>query len=218
VAPNATVGFLHTSATHVPTFQGLLEAKSASSTAVHAVDESLLSDAQTEGLTADFRQRVQEHLARLIGQGAGVVVCTCSTIARLAEELSSELDAEVIRIDRPMAEQAVKQGRRIAVVAALRSTLEPTCELLLACAAEADQLVELTEVVCDDAWASFQAGDLESYRREVQAVVDEVSTQGNFDVVVLAQASMTSAASGTFSIPVLSSPALAVNRAVSRLA
>lgn len=207
---SAAIGFLHTSATHVATFDRLVEASGAGP-AVHAVDEALLADVRAHGPTVDVRGRLAAHLDDLRAAGAVTIVCTCSTLAGLAEGMPV-LGAEVVRVDRAMAEDAVRLGSRIAVVVALASTSGPTQELLVSCAQAADAAVELVEVRCEDAWRRFEAGDLPGYvaavRSAVEGVVHEV------DVVVLAQASMAPAAEGSWPVPVLSSPAPAVARAV----
>ena len=53
-----------------------------------------------------------------------------------------------MRVDRPMAAEAVSRGRRIAVVAAIESTVEPTCALLREEAARAGRDIELIVSVC----------------------------------------------------------------------
>jgi hypothetical protein len=111
-----------------------------------------------------------------------------------------------------MAESAVAHGGRVAFVLAIDSTLAPTRQLFEECAANAGSDVTLVDAPCLDAWERFEAGDhagyLDRVARHVRGLAD--------DVVVLAQASMAPAANllGDLSIPVLSSPRLAVLRAV----
>ena len=76
-------------------------------------------------VTQALRQRVEETLLAASEQAA-VVVCTCSSIGSVAETLDGRTDARMMRIDRPMAEEAVERGPRIIVAATLSSTLIPT--------------------------------------------------------------------------------------------
>ncbi len=188
-----TVGLLHTSPTHVPTFDALLPGV----TARHVVDESLLS---AEVAPERVAVRLREAAA-----GAAAVLCTCSTIGAIAESLAGEVGVPVVRGDRPMAEAAARIGGVIGVVFTAPSTLGPTEALLRATAPDA----VISMLPCPQAWPLFLGGDLESYVDTIAGVLREHETM--VDVFVLAQPSMapvTDRCAG-LRVPVLSSPALA---------
>ncbi len=199
-----TIGFLHTADVHVETFRALTAERGHQD--VHLVDASLLADARERGVDADLETRLANRLRELADQGPDVIVCTCSTLSGHAEKAT--LSVPVLRIDRPMAEAAVAIGGRIAVVAAVESTLAPTRELLLECAPDADVAMS----PCLDAWPMFEAGDQAGYRQAIAAHVRTLDA----DVIILAQASMAGAADllADLPIPVLSSPRAAVDKAV----
>jgi aspartate/glutamate racemase len=206
------IGFLHTADVHVATFGALVDEVAPGQGHVHRVDVPLLDDARAGAPTGE---RVRAHVDALVAAGASVVVCTCSTLGPVAEEVGGA-GVPVLRVDRPLAEAAVRDGGRVAVVVALASTLGPTTELLADAARRSGATVELDPVVCADAWADFEAGDLSAYRRGVaDAARDAVGRRGA-DVVVLAQASMAPAAAllADLPVPVLTSPGIAVARAV----
>jgi hypothetical protein len=142
-------------------------------------------------------------------------VCTCSTIGGVAETAPVPNLVRVLRVDRPMAEQAVMSGRRILVFAALRSTFEPTVALLRQVASDASRSIEVVEVFCEDAWPAFQVGDHATYAAQIAATIEATARQT--DVVVLAQASMAPAAQqlGHLGMPILSSPKLGLETALS---
>jgi glutamate racemase len=214
----AVIGFLHTAAANRATFATLLREMDARVDARHTVDETLLADARAAGtVTPAVARRVAAAVEALVGQGAGVVVCTCSTIGAAAEAASRPAGVTVLRVDRPMAERAVELGRRIVVVAALPSTVGPTTDLLRDVARRAQRAVEITEVVCTDAWPHFERGDTATYLAEVGRALRQAAALG--DVVVLAQASMAAAgdAAADLAVPVLSSPRLGVAAAVRAL-
>ncbi|WP_229076083.1 hypothetical protein [Actinoplanes sp. DH11] len=121
----------------------------------------------------------------------------------------------VVRVDRPMADAAVTRGGRIAVVVAVASTTEPTMALLRESATAANAQVDLVAVPCLGAWRHFEAGEIERYHDEIAEHVRAVAD--GFDVVVLAQASMSPAAERLPGLPVLTSPRAAVAAAVTRL-
>ncbi|MEV4133208.1 aspartate/glutamate racemase family protein [Dactylosporangium sp. NPDC049742] len=200
------IGFLHTADVHVATFRTLLAGVAPDAGGLHVVDAALLEDARAG---VDVGERVAARLRGLAADGADVIVCTCSTIGGLAETVDAGVP--VLRVDRPMAEAAVAGGGRVAVVAALASTLAPTTGLLRECAALAGVTVEIVEAPCLDAWALFESGDLDAYVRRVAEHVRAVAATA--DVVVLAQASMAPVADLVPDLPVLSSPRTAVARA-----
>ena len=206
-----TIGFLHTADVHVATFRALRADVAPDARDVHTVDQSLLADARASGITVSVRERIAGHL-RLLARDADAIVCTCSTIGGEAELLAECVDVPVIRVDRPMAEMAVRAGRRVAVVAALESTLEPTRALLEDCARGLDTEVRLEP--CLEAWPLFEAGDLEGYLTLIAEHVRELSPRA--DVVVLAQASMASVEPvvADLDLRVLSSPRSSVEMAV----
>lgn len=208
-----TVGFLHTAEVHVATFDALVAECAPTFDVVTKVDETLLADARLHGADATaVVAAVERELIGVAGQGAEVIVCTCSTIGGVAEEVGRALGVDVVRVDRPMAERAVGLGRRLAVLAALESTLEPTETLVREVAANSDRDVEIELVVVAGAWAAFEAGDAERYHGMIAAALPDLARRS--DVVVLAQASMApvadSAAARMLGVPVLASPRTAV--------
>ena len=208
------VGFLHTADVHVATFSGLLSEVAPGAVDVHLVDADLLIDARRHGVDAGIEARVLGRVRELSVREPGAIVCTCSTLSGSAERLARKIATPVVRIDRPMAEIAVANCGRVALVVAVESTLAPTRQLFEECAANVGSSATPIDAPCLDAWELFEAGDHAGYvdrvARHVQGLADDV------DVVVLAQASMAPAADlvGDLSIPVLSGPRLAVLRAV----
>jgi Asp/Glu/hydantoin racemase len=144
--------------------------------------------------------------------GATAVMVTCSSIGPAAALARKVFDIPVIRVDEAMAEKAVQTGRRIGVLATLRTTLEPTLALLAEKASSAGRSVELVEGLCAKAFDAVLSGDTETHDRIVSEALLEMSSK--VDVIVLAQASMARVlqkmAPGSISIPVLASPELAV--------
>jgi Asp/Glu/hydantoin racemase len=212
-APVTTVGFLHTSDVHVGTFRELLAKHAPQLGAIDVVDQTLLDDARARGVDDDVRQRLEARLRSLREDGAAVVLCTCSTLSGVAEQLTDSVGVPVIRVDRPMAERAAGIGGRIAVVVAVPSTLGPTRDLLAECIAKSARDSTLVETPCLDAWTLFEAGDTEGYLDLVATHARQAA--GHADVILLAQASMAGAANRLtdLPIPVLTSPTTAVQHA-----
>ena len=76
-------------------------------------------------------------------------------------------------------------------------------------------MIELKQV--DNAWPHFESGDLDKYSRHIGEAIVEYAK--DFDVVVLAQASMSKAVDYCEGVktPVLSSPRIGVKAALAEL-
>ncbi|MFF4952016.1 aspartate/glutamate racemase family protein [Streptomyces chattanoogensis] len=205
---------LHTSPVHVPVFDALRDEEAPGLALRHLVRPELLDRARELGPDA-VAEEVAAALAGAAREGARAVLCTCSTIGAVAEAAGAGLGPAVLRADRPMAAAAVAAGTRIAVLATVPSTLGPTEELIAQEADRAGRAVRVRTVLVPGAWERFEAGDTEGYLEAVAAAAREVPAA---DAIVLAQASMASAADRlTGGVPVLSSPRTGL-RAAAQLA
>ncbi|NED12844.1 aspartate/glutamate racemase family protein [Streptomyces sp. SID9124] len=198
-----TLALLHTSPVHVPVFDALRDADHPGTVLRHVVREELLAGAAALGPDA-VADEVEALVAELAAEGAGAVLCTCSTIGAVAESAGVAVGVPVLRVDRPMAAAAVRAGR-VTVLATLASTLAPTRALLDEEAAAAGLPgADVRTVLVEGAWERFVAGDQDGSLDLVAAAADAVT---DADVIVLAQGSMAGAADRTTTeIPVLSSP------------
>ncbi|WP_406864450.1 aspartate/glutamate racemase family protein [Streptomyces sp. HUAS MG47] len=204
------LALLHTSPVHVPVFDGLRDAEHAGLALRHLVSEELLTRARAQGPEA-VAGDVERMLRCAVAEGAEAVLCTCSTIGGVAEEVGPRLGVPVLRVDRPMAALAAAAGR-VVVLAAVESTLGPTVELIRSEAVGAPPRITTRSV--EGAWERFEAGDREGYLAAVAAAVDAVPV-AEADVIVLAQASMADAVGrAATSLPVLASPRTGLAAAV----
>ncbi|MEV5953252.1 aspartate/glutamate racemase family protein [Streptomyces sp. NPDC051987] len=197
------LALLHTSPLHIPLFDALRDEHHPGLELRHSVAPDLLVRAREHGPEA-VAADVATALRRAAAEGVQAVLCTCSTIGEVAERAAGEVGVPVIRGDRPMAAAAVTAGPRIAVLATVESTLAPTLALLDDEARRAARPIRARARVVPDAWSRFEAGDIEGCAQLVAAAADAVT---DADVILLAQASMTSAARLTATtLPILSSP------------
>lgn len=211
----ASLTFIHTVPALADTFDELLSELAPDIPVRHVVHEELLRDALAAGqLTADIRRRTCEAVLAEAGEGTGVVLCTCSTVGPGADDARSRVDIPVLRVDRPMAEQAVRLGTRIVVSATVDSTIKPTLELLDETARRLGREVELVPVVFEAARAKLLEGDAEGY---VRIIADGLhGAAAGADVIVLAQASMAPALAlcSDIEVPILTSPRSGLEAAV----
>lgn len=207
--PHSKLALLHTSPVLTPLFASLCAKWLPEVQIFHTVDESLIKNT----IQAGHLQRVTlRRLVTLVGSalegGADGVLVTCSSIGPAVEIAQQLYDAPVLRVDAPMACAAVQQGRRIGVLATLRTTLEPTSALVRSVALEAGRPVELVECLCEGAFEAVLSGDTATHDRLVSAALTE--RMRDVDVIVLAQASMARVVdalpAGAVKAPVLSSP------------
>jgi len=200
----------------VALFDALLGEMAPGLVARHAVHEELLAEARRTGISHALACKVRDLVLAVGCEPGPLVVCPCSTIGGCAERANEERPGVAMRIDRPMAERAVTIGRRITIAAALESTLEPTRQLLEDAARAAGREVQTLPLLCEGAWPCFERGDSAGYLRAVAEALAQDARQT--DVVVLAQASMASAASlcGGLGVPVLSSPRSGLAEALAR--
>jgi Asp/Glu/hydantoin racemase len=209
-----TLGLVHTSATLVPIFAQLCKAKLPNVDTFNIVDDSLVRAINARGsLTADIARRVAGYISSAEAGGADYVLVTCSSIGAAVEASAPMTGVPVLRVDQPMADQAVQTGRRIGVIATLATTLNPTSDLVRRRAALAVKSIELTSRLCEGAFEALMSGDATKHDALVAAALRELSSQ--VDVIVLAQASMARVVDALSAadrrVPILASPPIAVD-------
>lgn len=202
------LALLHTSPVLTPLFASLCADWLPEVQIFHTVDESLIKNTIRAG---QLEKTTVRRLVTLVGSalegGADGVLVTCSSIGPAVDIARQLYDQPVLRVDEPMAYAAVKQGRRIGVLATLRTTLEPTSALIRRVALEVGRQVEVAEYLCEGAFEAVLAGDTAAHDRLVSAALTGMR---DVDVIVLAQASMARVVAalpaGAIETPVLSSP------------
>ena len=209
-----TLGLIHTSATLVPVFEQLCKTKLAGVSVFNLVDDSLIKDVIAHGqLRPQTARRVVQHVAAAEAAGADYILVTCSSIGSAVETAATLSAVPVLRVDQPMADYAVRDARRVGVIATLRTTLEPTADLLRRRATAAGKNIELTSRLCDGAFEALMSGDAVRHDNLVADALDELANQ--VEVIVLAQASMARVVErwpeADRRIPILTSPPLAVD-------
>jgi len=206
---------LHTSPRHVDVFERLFSRLTGGDISQdlpeirlsHVVREDLLQRAIVSGILPEDTHARAVRILHEATASSDAVLCTCSTLGPAADEAASKTDKPVLRVDRPMAAEAAQAGRSIAVLATLKSTLKPTCDLITDEVGRVAEKADVAPVLVDGAWDAFEAGDTAKMNR---LVADNIilAQQAGANVIVLAQASMVDALDGVdVTVPVLTSPA-----------
>jgi hypothetical protein len=206
------LGLLHTAESHRSRFDRLLAELAPQNVGwVHCVREALLRQALDTFPVNTIAAGIESALATLQSQGARQVLCTCSSVGGMAEQVGRQMGLPTLRLDRPMAQAAVAAGRHILVAACLPSTLGPTTQLLNEVAHAQNRRVEIETLLMENAWPLFQAGDEAAFTRHIAGII--LNTRPRPDAIVLAQASMAAAADllKQSPVPVFSSPRLGVS-------
>ncbi|MGI9482994.1 MAG: Asp/Glu racemase [Hyphomicrobiales bacterium] len=189
------LSFLHTAKVNDELFKNLMAGRNVEHR--HVLRDDLLNRAEEAGeFTEELNAQTQDVLTELAAD-ADAVLLTCSTLGPAADALGRP---DILRIDRALAEQAVKGGGSVAVLVAVETTIEPTKALFEEAAAKTGALIEL--VMVEGAWPRFRAGDFDAYA----AKIADCARAQTADVIALAQASMAPAAALVPEKMVLSSP------------
>jgi hypothetical protein len=132
--------------------------------------------------------------ARLIGmfmqaalEGCAAVLNVCSSVgdvADSAQDIARYLGMPIVRIDEEMCRKAVRLGGTIAVMATLKTTLEPAMNTLRRVAREMGKHADLADCLVEGAFGL----SLEQFRARVRERA--VSIAGRADVILFAQGSM----------------------------
>jgi aspartate/glutamate racemase len=211
------IAFLHTGAVNIAPFGALAAEFLPGVTVVNYLDDRIVADLGDAERAASVPERIADLVRAAEAGGADAVMFTCSSISELAGPVAAAAGIPVLRVDEALADAAVRSGRRIRVLATLATTCRPTLALLHERAELAGLKPEITSEVIDGAFAAVAGGDRATHDRLVAAAIERGAAEA--DVVVLAQASMATAADAvSVSVPVLTSPRLGVERLAESLA
>ncbi|MCC5806871.1 MAG: hypothetical protein JJU00_11145 [Opitutales bacterium] len=209
----STLALIHTSATLVPVFQKLCAEHLPGVNAFHIADDSLIRDVIAQNtLTPRNARRVANHIASAESAGADYIMVTCSSIGPAVEASVPFTAVPVLRVDQPMADTAVRTGKRIGVVATLPTTLDPTADLVERRAGFAGRDVRIEARLCEGAFDALMSGDADKHDAMVAEALRTLIRE--VDVVVLAQASMARVVDTLDDkdkcVPILASPPIAM--------
>jgi hypothetical protein len=180
---------IHTSPATIDLFNRLLRQRLPEVRVANLLDDSILPELRDNGGKVDaVAGRWSQYVAIAKRLEARVVLNACSSIGELCEPVGRDVGIRVVRVDARMAREAVRRGRRIAVVATLASTLRPTRDVLQATAVEMGEDREVAATLASGAYEALIGGDQAGHDARVAAAITASGEQA--DVVVLAQASM----------------------------
>jgi len=209
------VFIIHTSAVSMTELLRLFAELAPEVVVRNIMDDSLLPDViENGGVTDAVMQRLATYAKMAELAGADLIFTQCSSVGEAADKAAEEVAVPLVKIDERMAEAACEIGRRIGVIATLKTTLGPTCRLVQKTAERMGKQIEIVEKLCEGAFDKLIAGDRRGHNAMVLEGIHELAEQT--DVVVCAQGSMMALLDelGETKVPVLTSPRLGVEKAV----
>lgn len=182
---------------------------------ISIIDDSIIGECIQAGeITASVKNKMEGLYKAADMMCADIILNTCSSVGDIADEYAQNIQTPIIRIDEAMAETAVQNHKKIAVVATLNTTLEPTMRLINNKAKKAGKQVEVVNALAQGAFEALVAGNLAEHDEIIKRTVAGIK---GVDCFVLAQASMMrmeEKLQETAGIPVYSSPRLCLERLV----
>lgn len=156
------------------------------------LDDSLLADINRDGLISPSVRYRFFTLVQCAAIGKpDAMLCACSSVGDLVEELRDIVDMPFLRIDDPMAETAATYAGSVTVCATLQSTLQPTLGLINRKKKELHGTANLNSLLIEDAGTLLRNGDQQGYIALLLSNFKTLAQQNG--LVVLAQASMAQA-------------------------
>lgn len=156
---------------------------------VNIIDDSLIGDVVKAGhVPPGVARRLLQYYHNGEELGADIILNTCSSVGEVADDARGMIGVPIVKIDELMAEKAVEGFDRIAVIATLPSTLNPTMRLISKKAKEAGKEVEVVNGLAEGAFDALVSGRPEEHDDILLRTALRVSEQA--DAIVLAQGSM----------------------------
>lgn len=208
------IALIHTVKSVYDTFEGRVRQAVGGELLIHNIlDDFLASDPNVRGeFTADNLNRLFYDLKAAELTHPDLIAVTCSTLTPSVVKIRPFISVPVIAIDDAMTKLAVQLGAKITIMATAQSTVEPTRQKILSDAEKAGKTVEISTLVCPEAFKALGAGEKLRHDELLKKAALDIKNQ---EVVVLAQASMAHLEKDIQQIcgcKVLSSPELCVEQ------
>ncbi len=162
---------------------------------INLVDDSVLPEVSENG--NKYTKAIVERLIAYanIGEsmGASVAVCMCTTITGAVYEASKQIKIPFVTIDRPMLEKAVQSGNSVALLVTAKTTLDASDASIKQVAKELGSRAAVDTIFIPNASDALNQEHNKTKHDQLIAAAAEEAAK-NYDVVVLAQATMANAA------------------------
>ena len=174
---------------------------------IEIIDSTLIDEVVANGgVTNGVRQRLLTYYKFAEDYHADIILNQCSSVSEVVDIGRQIVSVPIIKVDEPMMVKAVGLGKKIALVATVKTTVGPSSRLLKSVAQREGKDIVVTEYLEDGAMLALMAGDREKHNSVLLSTIEKAADEN--DVVVLAQGSMTAILPliGHIDKPVLTSP------------
>lgn len=179
---------------------------------INILDDSLLPDVMTEmSISNNVTRRLCLYVLAAEAAGVDAVLSLCSSVGPAIDVARKLVSIPVIKIDDAHTEKAVREGKRIGVMATAGTTLAPTVALLKEKAAILGKEVEIQPSLANSAFEALMKGDKDKHDDLVVETARALAP--SVDLILFAQASMTRlgpTVQEATGVSVLTSPRLAI--------
>ncbi|HBE77636.1 MAG TPA: Asp/Glu/hydantoin racemase [Firmicutes bacterium] len=185
------VAVIHTSFVSVNDLKELFKEIMPQVEMVNIVDDSLLAEVKAHGsITPGIVSRICIYAVQAETLGVDAILNQCSSVGEAVDVARNLIRIPYIKVDEAMAEEAVKIGGKVSVIATVASTMGPSVRLIKNTAIKMDKKLEVKECLVDGALdVLMKEGNQQKHNRMVLDEIEKV--EADSDVIVLAQGSMT---------------------------
>lgn len=188
-----TLGIIHASHITIGAMQPYIAEFIPEVSVMHLCDDTIQRDNLAAGAVPKVNYyKFAQYAHNLEEAGVDLILLACSTFNYAAELGRPLVNTPIAQIDRPMMELAVQTGKRIGLLATLKTTVPSSERLLRIAAAEAGKEIECKTVLRSEAFEEYSAGNIEKHNQMLLEEIDKLS--GEVDCIVMAQLSMSALA------------------------
>jgi len=149
---------------------------------------SVLEEIRKTGyVTAAPAAKMVRTYMEAVEAGADAILSICSSVGDVAnsvQDLAKYLGVPIIMVNEEMCREAIRKGNKIAIMATLPTSIDPTRNIILRVSREMGKHVEVITVLVDGAYGL----DEEQFKARMTAAAEKIA--GQADVIVFAQGSM----------------------------
>jgi len=153
----------------------------------YAVPSVLEEIRKTGYVTAAPAAQMVRTYMEAVEAGADAILNICSSVGDVVhsvQDLAKYLGVPIVMVNDEMCREAVRRGNKIAIMATLPTSIEPTRNILLRVSREMGKHVEVITVLVEGGYGLDEA----QFKARLAAEAEKIA--GRVDVIVFAQGSM----------------------------
>jgi aspartate/glutamate racemase len=188
---NKTLGIIHAALISTKGVQPFIEEIIPEVKVVHHVDDTIQNSnfaSQPGIIPKENYFKFASYAYYLEKAGVDLILLACSTFNRAVEIAQPMINVPMLQIDRPMMDLAVKNAKKIGLLATVPTTVPSSERLLRLAASDAGKEIEVTTILCSRAFEEIKKGNVAGHNELLLSEIDKLSD--SVDAIVMAQVSM----------------------------